>query len=169
MASLAQRLLASGTLPRLGVRDRAPVRIGALVPLSGPEEFWGRPGIDGCRIWADWLNDHGGLMLDGKRHQVELVVADSAAGERAALDAARAMVEARRVRLVLTLGGTNMAPALAWLAARRVLTATLLPSDLSPDHPFLIAPSEVHPFFNVTGVEWLARHRPGARRVALCS
>ncbi|WP_138464309.1 ABC transporter substrate-binding protein [Poseidonocella sp. HB161398] len=169
MASLAQRLLATGNLPRLSVQDRAPVRIGALVPFSGPEEPWGRPGIDGCRIWADWINAHGGLMLGGKRHQVELVVEDSALGEMAALAAAREMVETRRVRLVLTLGGAEMALALAYLAERRVLTATLLPSDLTPEHPFLIAPSEVHPFFNVTGVDWLARHRPQARRVALCS
>ncbi|MXN17830.1 ABC transporter substrate-binding protein [Pseudooceanicola sp. GBMRC 2024] len=169
MFSLAQRLQAAGNLPRLSVQDRAPVRIGALVPLSGPEQPWGRPGLDGCRIWADWINDHGGLLLGGKRHQVELVIEDSALGERAALEAARHLVEVRRVRLVLTLGGADMGLALAYLADRRVLTATLLPSDLSPDHPFLIAPSEVHPFFNVTGVDWLARQRPAARRVAVCS
>ncbi len=167
MVSLAQRLLTNGSLPRLDVQERAPVRIGALVPLSGPQESWGRPGVHGCRIWVDWINDHGGLMLGGKRHKVELVVEDSAGGERAALAAAREMVETKRVRLMLTLGGVDTA--LAWLAERRVLTATLLPSDLTPDQPLLIAPSEVHPFFNVTGVDWLARNRPQARRVALCS
>src|SRR5690606_5949398 len=52
---------------------------------------------------------------------------------------------------------------------RRALVATLLPSDLTPDTPFLIAPAEVHPLFNVTGVEYLARQLPPARRVALCS
>ncbi|WP_108258287.1 ABC transporter substrate-binding protein [Mangrovicoccus ximenensis] len=167
--SLAQRLLATGNLPRLSVRDRAPVRIGALVPLSGPQEPWGRPGLDGCRIWADSINQHGGLLTGGTRRHVELIAADSSGGEEAVLEAVRTMVETQRVRLVLTLGGAGMGLALAYLMDRRVLTATLLPSDLSPDHPFLIAPSEVHPFFNVTGVEWLAERRPGARRVALCS
>jgi branched-chain amino acid transport system substrate-binding protein len=167
--SLAQRLAVSGSLPRLSVQERAPIRIGALVPLTGAELFWGRPGLDGCRIWVDWINEHGGMMVGGRRHLVELVEADSALGAEATLEAARQMVETRKVRLVLTLGGRDMGLALAYLMDRRVLTATLLPSDLSPDHRTLIAPAEVHPFFNVTGVEWLARHKPEARRVALCS
>lgn len=167
--SLAQRLMVAGSVPRLSVQERAPIRIGALVPLSGDEEFWGRPGLDGCRIWIDWINARGGMMVGGRRHLVELVEVDSAHGERAALNAARQMVETQKVRLVLTLGGRDMRLALAYLMERRVLTATLLPSDLSPDHPTLIAPAEVHPFFNVTGVDWLARTQPQARRVALCS
>ena len=167
--SLAQRLAVGGSLPRLSVQERAPIRIGALVPMTGPEERWGRPGVDGCQLWVDWINAHGGMMLDGRRHLVELVVQDSALGNVQTLRAARQMVESQRVRLMLTLGGDDMDLALAYLMDRRVLTATLLPSDLSPDHPCLIAPAEVHPFFVVTGVEWLARHRPQARRVALCS
>ncbi len=167
--SLAQRLAVAGPLPRLSVQDRAPIRIGALVPMSGPEESWGRPGIEGCQIWVDWINAHGGMMLGGRRHLVELAVHDSAEGPEATLEVARQMVETQRVRLVLTLGGGDMALALPYLMRRRILTATLLPSDLSPDFPYLIAPAEVHPFFNVTGVDWLARTRPEATRVALCA
>ncbi|SFJ70561.1 ABC transporter substrate-binding protein [Celeribacter neptunius] len=167
--SLAQRLAVAGSLPRLSVQDRAPIRIGALVPLSGPEEPWGRPGVEGCQIWVDWINAHGGMMVGGRRHLVELSVTDCAGGAEATLEAARQMVETQRVRLVLTLGGSDMALALPYLMSRRILTATLLPSDLSPDAPYLIAPAEVHPFFNVTGVDWLTRQRPEARRVALCS
>jgi branched-chain amino acid transport system substrate-binding protein len=167
--SLAQRLAVSGTLPRLGVQTQAPIRIGALVPFTGPEAYWGQPGILGCRIWIDWINERGGLMIDGRRRPVELVEADSAQGPEAALAAARDLVETQKVRLVMILGGRDVRLALPYLMERRVLTATLLPSDLSPDYPTLIAPAEVHPFFNVTGVEWLARHRPEARRVALCA
>ena len=168
-SSFAQRLAVTGSLPRLGATNRAPVRIGFLTPLSGPEEIWGRPGLDGCRIWSDWINEAGGLMIAGKRQRVEITAHDSARAPEETLAAARDMVENQRVKLVLTLGGDSFAPALAYLMERRVLVATLLPSDLSPDTPYLIAPAEVHPLFNVTGVDWLARHRPAARRVALCS
>lgn len=165
--SFAQRLAVTGSLPRMEARNRAPVRVGFLTPLSGPESDWGKPGLDGCQIWADWINDHGGMMVAGRRHRIEIVARDSAAGR--ARDAARDLVENQRARIILTLGGDSFAPALPWLMARRVLVATLLPSDLSPDTPYLIAPAEVHPLFNVTGVDWLARNRPAARRVALCS
>jgi branched-chain amino acid transport system substrate-binding protein len=151
------------------VQNRAPVRIGFLVPLSGPQEGWGGPGVEGCQIWVDWINARGGLMIAGKRHLVELQIHDCTQGEQSTLEAAREMVEQARVRLVLILGGNDVGPALDYLMERKVLVATLLPSDLSPDRPYLIAPAEVHPVFNVTGVDWLTRTRPKLRRVALCS
>ncbi len=50
-------------------------------------------------------------------------------------------------------GGNDLSPEVrSVIAAHRMLVATLLPSDLSPDIPTLIAPSEVHPIYNVTGV-----------------
>ncbi|HEY0213950.1 MAG TPA: ABC transporter substrate-binding protein [Paenirhodobacter sp.] len=167
--SFAQRLLVAGSLPRLQTQNRAPVRIGFLAPMSGPESDWGKPGLDGCQLWVDWINEHGGMMIAGRRHRIEVVVRDSALGPARTREAARDMIETEKVRIVLTLGGDSFAPALPYLMARRVLVATLLPSDLSPDTPYLIAPAEVHPLFNVTGVEWLAQNRPAARRVALCS
>jgi len=168
-SSFAQRLAVTGSLPRLDATNRAPIRLGFLTPLSGPEREWGQPGLDGCRIWADGINARGGLMVAGKRHRIEIVAQDSAISARTTIAAAREMVERQRVKLILTLGGDSFAPALPWLMQARALVATLLPSDLSPDTPYLIAPAEVHPLFNVTGVEWLAKHRPAARRVALCS
>lgn len=167
--SFAQKLAVGGSLPRLGAPDRAPLRIGFLTPLSGPEEDWGKPGLHGCRIWMDGINDRGGLMVAGKRHRVDIVAHDSTQSPGRTLKAARDMVERLHVRLILTLGGDSFAPALPYLMQRRVLVGTLLPSDLTPDTPFLIAPVEVHPFFNATGVEWLARQLPPARRVALCT
>lgn len=167
-SSFAQRLAVTGSLPRIGGRLHPPARIGFLTPLSGPEEGWGRPGLDGCRIWADWLNERGGILVGGERRQIEIIAHDSARGPRETLRAARDLVE-RRARLVLALGGDSLAPALPYLMSHRTLVSTLLPSDLSPDTPSLIAPAEVHPLYNVTGVEWLAREQPAARRVALCS
>lgn len=108
-------------------------------------------------------------MVAGKRHRVEIIAHDTAPDPVATLEAAREMVERQRVRLILTLGGDSFAPVLHYLMERRVLVATLLPSDLSPDTPYLIAPAEVHPLFNVTGVNWLARTQPQARRVSVCS
>lgn len=167
--SLSQRLAVTGTLRPLGAQNRAPVRIGFVTPLTGPEAEWGQQGIDGCRIWADGINASGGLMVAGRRHRVEIVIHDSAQGAAATMDATRDMVERQRVRLILTLGGDSFAPVLPYLMQRRMLVATLLPTDLTPDTPFMIAPAEVHPLFNVTGVEWLARVAPAARKVALCS
>lgn len=168
-SSLAQRLAVAGSLPRNLQRSGAPVRIGFLAPLSGPSAPWGKPGLEGCQIWADWVNEQGGLILGGGRRRVEILACDAAIGPEETRMAAVDLVERSGVRVMLTLGGDSLAPALPWLMAHRVLTTTLLPFDLTPDTPSLIAPAEVHPLFVVTGVEWLAETRPDLKRVALCS
>jgi branched-chain amino acid transport system substrate-binding protein len=50
-----------------------------------------------------------------------------------------------------------------------MLVSTLLPSDLTPDTPNLIAPCEVHPIYNVTGVEWLAEAKPDLKTAVICA
>ncbi|AGT11433.1 ABC transporter substrate-binding protein [Paracoccus aminophilus] len=167
--SLAQRLAVAGTLPRNLHRATAPVRIGLIAPLSGRSAPWGKPGLEGCQIWADWVNEQGGLIVGPRRQRVELLARDAALGPEETRMAAIELVERCGARILLTLGGDTLSLALPWLMAHRVLTTTLLPFDLSPDTPTLIAPTEIHPLLVVTGVEWLAENRPDLRRVALCS
>ena len=51
----------------------------------------------------------------------------------------------------------------------RVLTKTLLQIELSPDTPYLVTLSELHQLYNVTGVNWIARRDPSAKKIGLCS
>ena len=155
--SLGLTLAVTGRLKRFDVGAARPVRIGFLAPLTGPAQSWGLPGLMGCRIWVDWINAAGGLLVGGQRHPVELIEADSTTG---AAPAARALVQNRGVALLLMLGGDDLTGLAPWLMERKVLTSTLLPSDLSPDTPYLIAPSEIHPLYTVTAVDWLARAPP---------
>lgn len=167
--SLAQRLAMAGSLPRNLHHAATPVRIGFLAPLSGPSLPWGKPGLEGCMIWADWVNEQGGLIVGPRRRRVEILARDAAISPVETRVAAMELVERAGVQVILTLGGDSLAPALPWLMAHRVLVTTLLPFDLSPETPSLIAPAEVHPIFVVTAVEWLAATRPELKRVALCS
>lgn len=165
--SLAQRLAVDGALPRR-LRDGAVARIGFLTPLTGPLAPWGKPGLDGCRIWADWVNEQGGLIVGARRQRVEIVARDAALSPEETLAAAHDLIDRAGVRIILTLGGDSIASALPWLMARRALVSTLLPFDLSPNTPSLISVAEIHPIFVVTSVEWLARRWPDLRRIAMC-
>jgi len=168
-SSFAQRLAISGAMPRLSVGMASAVDIGFLAPLSGQAESWGLPGLHGCRIWEQWLNDAGGLLIGGRRYPIRIHAHDCGGGAEAAREGAAELVQGRGVKLMMMLGGDDFAAVGDYLTARRILTSTLLPSDLSPDTPYLIAPSEVHPVYVVTGVDWLARARPGLETVALCA
>jgi|SRR5690554_4892620 len=168
-SSFANRLAVSTTFPRLSAGMQAPIRVGFLAPLSGSLRSWGLPGLYGCQIWVEWLNRKGGLMLAGCRYPVEIKHYDCAYDGQEALIGAQELVEQHDIKLLMMLGGDTLTPLRDYLNHRKLLTATLLPSDLSPDNPYLIAPSELHPIINVTGVEWLAKNRPWLKRVALCS
>lgn len=168
-SSFAHRLAISTAFPRLSVGMNESVNIGFLGPLSGPVESWGLPGLNGCRIWVDWLNRNGGLMIGGRRYPIEIKAYDCGYDGARAVDGAHELIEKHDIKLLMMLGGDTFTPLRDYLGERRILTSTLLPSDLSPDSPYLIAPSELHPVYNVTGVEWLAKNRPALRKVALCS
>ena len=167
--SFAQRLAVTGVLPRFSVAMPRSVDIGFLAPLSGQAVAWGLPGLQGCRIWEQWINKAGGLMIDGRRYPVVLHARDSGDDPDAALTNAHDLLRDHDIRLMLMLGGDACRAVARELSDRRILGSTLLPSDLSPDSPYLLAPSEVHPVYVVTGVDWLARTRPDLRRVALCA
>lgn len=168
--SFAQRLALSGTMPRLSVGMEREINLGFLAPLSGAVESWGRPGLNGCRLWEDWLNRAGGLLIGGRRYPLRIHALDCGNDPERAKTGARTLVRDHDIQLLMMLGGNSLSGGLLHeLMDRRVLTTTLLPSDLSPDTPFLLSPSEVHPVYVVTAVDWLARTRPGLGTVALCA
>lgn len=168
-SSFAYRITMSSLLPDNQVGTDEVVKIGFLAPLSGDLKSWGLPGLNGCRLWLDRLNQAGGLLIGTRRYPVEIVPFDCGYDADRALAGARHLVLSENVKLLMMLGGDTLTKARRFLTENKVLTSTLLPSDLSPDTRYLISPSEVHPLYNVTAVDWLARNHKAVRRVALCS
>lgn len=156
-------------MPRLSVGMSESVNVGFLGPLTGHVESWGLPGLNGCRIWEDWLNQAGGLLIGGRRYPIKIHAYDCGYEPERALEGAVELLQKHDIKLMLMLGGDTFAPVRDFLMRNKVLTSTLLPTDLSPDTPYLIAPSEAHPIQNVTGVAWLAENRPELKTVAQCS
>lgn len=168
-SSFAQRLAVASALPRLSVEMQKTVDIGFLAPLSGAVESWGLPGLNGCRIWEAWLNRAGGILLGGKRFPIRIHEFDCGYDADLALRGAQHLVQTHDIALMMMLGGDTLLHARDYLMENKVLTSSLLTSDLSPDTPYLIAPSESLPLYTVTAVDWIARNRPEIRTVSLCS
>ena len=166
--SIASRLSVAASLPGLRIHSGRKVKVGFLAPLTGDVSAWGAPGLKGLEIRAGRINQQGGLRVGPERAMIELVPFDCQYDPGRALIGARQLLEDEGVSLLMMLGGDTFPPVQDLVTRARVLTTTLLPSDLSPDTELLIAPSEVHPIYNVTGVEWLRRERPDLGRAAIC-
>lgn len=115
------------------------------------------------------MNRAGGLLLGGRRFPIRIHAYDCAYDPSRAMDGARYLVQNHDVSLMMMLGGDSFLAVRDFLMRNKVLTSTLLTSDLSPDTPYLIAPSESLPIYTVTAVDWIACNRPEIKTVALCS
>ena len=156
-------------LSRVAFAAGDTIKIGFLAPLTGPVSAWGKPGLDGCLIWADWVNAKGGVKIGGKSYKIEFVGYDNEYDAAKARTGATKLIKEDGVKLVMMLGGDTW-PGVQKIAEREgMLFSTLLPSDLSPDTKTLLAPCEVHPIYNVTGVEWLAENKKNLKTAAICA
>jgi len=167
--SNATTLAVSARMPSLGLQGRDKAKVGILAPLSGDLAAWGQPGVDGCQIWADWANAEGGIRIGNQSHTVEIIAYDDAYDPERALEGAKKLILEDNVSLIMMLGGDTFPAVQEFVNQHKMLVTTLLPSDLSPDTPYLVAPCEVHPIYNVTAVDWLSETRPELKTAALCA
>ena len=160
---------ATSFAPRAARAAGKTVKIGFLAPLTGEVAAWGKPGLDGCLIWAEWVNAAGGVNIGGEAHTIEFVPYDDEYDAGKARAGATKLIKEDGVKLIMMLGGDPW-PGVQQLAEREgMLCTTLLPSDLSPDTTTLLAPVEVHPIYNVTGVQWLAENKPELKTAVMCA
>ncbi len=165
----AMTVVAGVSMPQLAFGADKVVKIGFLAPLTGDVAAWGKPGYDGCLIWADWVNAAGGVKVGGDAYKVEFVAYDNEYDPAKARAGATKLIKEDGVKFVMMLGGDTW-PGVEKIAAKEgMLFSTLLPSDLTPETKTLLAPCEVHPIYNVTGVEWMAEQFPDLKKAVICA
>ena len=168
-SAAAMSVAATGVMPKVAFGAEKTVKIGFLAPLTGAVAAWGKPGLDGCMIWADWVNAAGGIKVGDDNYKVEFVSYDNEYDPGKARAGAAKLIKEDGVKFIMMLGGDTW-PGVQPIAEKEgMLVSTLLPSDLTPDTKTLIAPCEVHPIYNVTGVDWLAANKPDAKKAVICA
>jgi branched-chain amino acid transport system substrate-binding protein len=168
LGAAASVAAATGLSTRVLAADKV-IKIGFLAPLTGPVSAWGKPGLDGCQIWAEWVNAAGGVKLSDGDYMIEFVGYDEEYDPAKARTGATKLVREDGVKFVMMLGGDPWPGAQPVADKTGMLFSTLLPSDLGPDTTTLLAPAEVHPIYNVTGVEWLAENKPDLKTAVMCA
>ena len=151
----------------LSAANQKTVKIGMNIPMTGDYAPWGLPGLYGCQIVANDLNVAGGVKIGGDRYKIEMVAYDHGYDTEKAVQGYKKLVLEDRVKMVMMLGGSTVASVLPWARRKKMLTTTLLPSDITPKSDYLIATCESHPLYNVTGVEWLAANYPAAKTAVI--
>ena len=163
----AAALLTGIATPKVVFGADKVVKIGFLAPLTGAVAAWGKPGLDGLNIWADRVNSAGGIPIGGENYKVEFVAYDDEYDPGKARTGAVKLIKEDGVQFIMMLGGDPWPGVSPVSDKEKMLFSTLLPSDLTPETKFLVAPCEVHPIYNVTGVEWLAENKPDLKTAVI--
>ena len=167
-ATAAGTLIASSGLPtRVFAAGQKTIKVGMNIPMTGDYAPWGLPGMYGCQIVADDINAAGGVDIGGENYAIEIISYDHGYDIEKAVQGYKKMVAEDEVNLVMMLGGSTVGAVMPWGNRKKVLTTTLLCSDIEPDSEYLIATAESHPLYNVTGVEWLAKNHPEVKTAAI--
>lgn len=157
----------AGLPTRIFAAGQKTVKLGMNIPMTGDYAPWGLPGLYGCQIVADDINADGGVNIGGENYMIEMVAYDHAYDTEKAVQGYKKLVLEDDVKMVMMLGGSTVASVLPWAQRKKMLTTTLLPSDITPKSDYLIATCESHPLYNVTGVEWLVENFPEAKTAAI--
>jgi branched-chain amino acid transport system substrate-binding protein len=94
------------TAPRLEV---STIKIGALVPLTGPFAAWGKGHLAGAQLAVKEINEKGGVL----GAKLELVVYDDKNDAKEAVSAFQKMVEVDKVVAVIGITSSGIGAALA--------------------------------------------------------
>ncbi len=167
-SAAAGALAMGGAMPfSFAKADGHTIKVGMNIPMTGDYAPWGLPGLYGCQIVADNINAAGGYEIGGTKYQIEMVSYDHGYDIEKAVQGYKKMVSEDEVGMVSMLGGATVGAVMPWGERKNVYTTTLLSSDITPDTEHLFAPVESHPLYVVTGVDYLARTHPDAKRAVI--
>jgi len=166
---VAAGLTALGATPSKVFAAENTVKVGFLAALTGDAAGWGLPGLYGVEIWVEQINAAGGMDVGGEKYRVEVISYDDEFDAIKATIGAKKLVFEDEVSIVLMLGVTPVLAVKDFMTRNKMLTTTLVPTDISADAPYLFAPVEVHPFYNVTAVDWISRNWPDVKTAAIAT
>ncbi len=89
------------SLPLSAGAAQKEFKVGCALAFSGPLAFVGNGFRNGAQIAADYFNDKGGLNVGGEKYIIKLYEADSKYTSEGGTTAARRLVDADKVNMVL--------------------------------------------------------------------
>lgn len=125
------------------------INVGFLAALSGPDAGWGLPGVTGNSIWIEAVNKTGGLLVGGKRYPLKMYQFDDEANASKALQGAKQLVLKHDVKFISAIGGDPANATAPFLTKHKVIYASLVPTDMQPSRPYVVAGGDVTPQCNM--------------------
>jgi branched-chain amino acid transport system substrate-binding protein len=153
------------------------LKLGTIMPMSGPLGIIGITWNHGYDIFADWINEQGGVKVGKDNYKIRFVHEDSKASPEASAAAANKLVYEDKVNFVM---GAIMTPASQAIygvtkpaGVLHVLTYTQDPyrQDIwgpGPDNPLLVLTFPTTNLAYKSFFQYLAKNYPNVKRLVHC-
>ena len=106
-----------------------PLRIGMIMPLTGPGAIWGQAGMQGVKIRADEINAQGGLKVGDTTYQIEITTYDDRFMAADAVAAYNRLVNQEGKNIVFMAGSASVVAVKDNLVPDKVLVLSTATSD----------------------------------------
>jgi branched-chain amino acid transport system substrate-binding protein len=164
--------LALGFAAQPALAGKAKVlKIGAVDSLTGWMAAGEQPTNDGAKLAAAWINDNGGITVNGVKYKIKLLSVDAKSSPQGMAAAVTKLVEKEGVKFII--GGVN--PVMNTAASSITEPAGVLrlsnytcatPEESGPQFPLTFFMNS-----NVQGARpmltWLKKTHPGVKKIAL--
>jgi len=148
------------------------LKIGVMAPLTGASSAAGIPHMRMTEICADWINENGGVKVNGEGYKIELVIEDEGETPDSGVTAATKLVETDKVKFIV---GT-ISPQIAAAAAAVTEPAKVLRclwhgegtrEELNPDMPYSFRVAICPHDFAMELLKYNVETYPQAKKISL--
>lgn len=147
------------------------VKIGAPLPLTGKLALEGAKQQRGYELWADKVNQQGGIQIAGESYQVEIIYKDYQSDTAKSRQAVKELITQEKIKLLFAPYGSNAAKEASVLAERyqvpMIAVTASSPQAYSRGHQYIFGiftPNKtlIEPLFT-----FIEKQKPNTQSIAL--
>lgn len=162
---------ATPSTPATSAAPAKTLKIGALVDLSGFLSVFYLEAANELQLTADYINEQGGIMADGQKYNIQMVIRDSKSSPDGALAAANQLIFQDQVKFSLgpiAFEAIGTTPLFEQNKVIHVFNYTSSdPKEIGPDTPYAFVGDTSAVDFARTLGQIAKKHFPSVKTIAL--
>ncbi len=150
------------------------VKIGSVMPISGPQATVGLSWARGYEIFGEWINDRGGLTIGSETYMVDIINEDSGMNPEVAASSATKLVHKDKAKFVIGAIIDPCGEAIYGVTApeKALHISSFLnipggPADVSRDRPLKVRLNIHNGMVHAINYDYLVKAYPSVKTVAL--
>jgi branched-chain amino acid transport system substrate-binding protein len=154
------------------VEETGTLKIGALMSLTGFASASETLIWEGVQLYEDWINDEGGIEVDGVTYTIEFVVEDGESSAEGAIAAATALIDVHEVDFIVgtvmpfmvTASGTVTEPA---GVIRIAYYNCFMPDEYGPDTPYTFICNDTTVDYMTPNMLYMSQYYPDLSKISV--